>query len=171
MHKVAELDERQAKDDLQELQKKYGALIVNFNNQQAELAKALKTNADLESEVEKLRSEVGNPLSADDKVASLQKQLESAQGEIRALEQANMNLQKKFNKLQVEHVSEEEVDQLFYALEQKEAQLAKANAEKAELEEEVLTARQLTARGVNVEPKFIEVHHHNDISDDSGDDE
>ena len=70
----------------------------------------------------------------------------------------------------MEHVSEEEVDQLFYALEQKEAQLAKAMAEKAEMQEEVLTARQLTARGGNMEPKFIEVHHHNDISDDSGDD-
>ena len=67
----------------------------------------------------------------------------------------------------MEHVSEEEVDQLFYALEQKEAQLAKTMAEKNELEEEILTARQLTARGTNIEPKFIEVHHHNDISDDS----
>ena len=63
------------------------------------------------------------------------------------------------------------MDQLFYALEQKEQQLAAVTAEKKELEEEVLTARQLTARGVNMEPKFIEVHHHNDISDDSeGDD-
>ena len=34
-----------------------------------------------------------------------------------------MALQKKVNKLQVEHVSEEEVDQLFYALEVKEQQL------------------------------------------------
>ena len=58
------------------------------------------------------------------------------------------------------------MDQLFYAIEQKEAQLAKAMAEKAEMQEEVLTARQLTARGGNMEPKFIEVHHHNDISDD-----
>ena len=64
-------------------------------------------------------------------------------------------------------VSEEEVDQLFYALEQKEAQLAKTMAEKNELEEEIMTARQLTARGGNMDPKFIEVHHHNDISDDS----
>ena len=39
----------------------------------------------------------------------------------------NMQLQKeKINKLQVEHVSEEEVDQLFYALELKEQQLAQA---------------------------------------------
>lgn len=62
------------------------------------------------------------------------------------------------------------MDQLFYALEQKEAQLAKTMAEKNELEEEVLTVRQLTARGGNYEPKFVEVHHNHDISDDSDED-
>ena len=149
--------------------------------------------------------------------------------ELAALEATNMALQKKVNKLQVEHVSEEEVDQvrhtpprqsgsapiscrdclasagkperaralslvlavqpsrdcsslfvwlfrevgpacgsvclrvgladraclasrsppsqLFYALEVKEEQLEQANKEKADLEQEVLTARQLSARG------------------------
>jgi len=172
MHKVTELNETQAKDDLQELQKKYGALIVNFNNQQAELAKALKERAELEARVVDLESERGQPPpSAEEAIQRLQKQLESAQGEVNALEQNNMNLQKKVNKLQVEHVSEEEVDQLFYALEQKEKQLAKVMEEKKGMEEEILTARQLTARGGNVEPKYIEVHHHNDISDESEPDE
>ena len=186
-----------------------------------------------------------------------------------------MALQKKVNKLQVEHVSEEEVrpthepflairrgrwtsarwlgevdvggrgctdggvrssqvDQLFYSLEVKEAQLEQAQKdavraeslarasrfeirgvrdlrvhaaqaacaqehtgwqllrslarsplsrtssarqvklgkEKSDLEEEVMTARQLTARGgnlVNQEAKFVEIHHHNDMSDDDSD--
>ena len=81
MHKVTDLNETQAKDDLQELQKKYGALIVNFNNQQAELAKALKANADLEARVAELEAERGGPpLSSDETTAKLQKQLESAQG-------------------------------------------------------------------------------------------
>ena len=85
-------------------------------------------------------------------------------------EAQNMQLQKRINKLQVEHVSEEEVDQLFYALELKEQQLAQAQRDKVGLEQEVLTARQLTARGTNFEPKFIEVHHHNNLSDDDSDD-
>ncbi len=82
-----------------------------------------------------------------------------------------MQLQKKVNKLQVEHVSEEEVDQLFYALEQKEQQLEQAMQDKESLEQEVLTARQLSARGGGADPKFIEIHHHNDISDDDEDDD
>ena len=62
--------------------------------------------------------------------------------------------------------------QLFYALEQKEQQLEQAMADKANLEEEVLTARQLSARGgAPVDPKFIEIHHHNDISDDDDSDD
>lgn len=78
-----------------------------------------------------------------------------------------MNLQKKLNKLQVEHVSEEEVDQLFYALEQKEMQLEEAIKGKKELEEEAERARQNSARAMGgTEPKFIEIHHHNDMSDD-----
>ena len=60
---------------------------------------------------------------------------------------------------QVEHVSEEEVDQLFYALELKEQQLAQAKQQNEGLQQEVLTARQMSARGGNAEPKFIEIHH------------
>ena len=143
---IEQLSEAQAKAQLSELQKKYGALIVNFNNQQAELAKALKAQADLESRCAELEAERGAPpLSADEATAKLQKQLENALGvrrsrllacltrlpsplsrarrsestpggvsraldasaelrrapqEVRSLEQANMNLQKKFNKLQ-----------------------------------------------------------------------
>eukprot|EP00964_Phaeocystis_antarctica_P101204 scaffold66702_cov62-Phaeocystis_antarctica.AAC.2 len=81
-----------------------------------------------------------------------------------------MQLQKKINKLQVEHVSEEEVDQLFYALELKEQQLAQVQRDKAGLEQEVMTARQMTARGTNYEPKFIEIHHNNLSDDDSDED-
>ena len=62
--------------------------------------------------------------------------------------------------------------QLFYALEQKEQQLEQAMQEKESLEQEVLTARQLSARGGgSAEPKFIEIHHHNDISDDEDEEE
>ena len=81
-----------------------------------------------------------------------------------------MALQRKMNKLQVEHVSEEEVDQLFYALELKEQQLAQSQRDKAGLEQEVQTARQLTARGTNyAEPKYIEIHHQHNLSSDSDD--
>lgn len=93
---------------------------------------------------------------------------------LRAAENLNMALSKKVNQLQVEHVSEEEVDQLFFALEQKEKQLVDMQAEKDNLEAEVLTARQLTARGGNVVQvqQTIEVHHHHEPdSDDSDDDD
>ena len=43
--------------------------------------------------------------------------------------------------------------------------------DKESLEQEVLTARQLSARGGGGDPKFIEIHHHNDISDDDDDDD
>ena len=49
--------------------------------------------------------------------------------------------QKKINQLQVEHVSEAEVDQLFYALEVSEQKLEQAMKEKDALEEEVRAAR------------------------------
>ena len=91
--------------------------------------------------------------------------------DLRAAEAQNMQLQKRINKLQVEHVSEEEVDQLFYALELKEQQLAQAQRDKAGVEEQLLTARQLTARGTNYEPKFIEIHHNNNLSDDDSDED
>mmetsp|Transcript_12411 Transcript_12411/g.29531 ORF Transcript_12411/g.29531 Transcript_12411/m.29531 type:complete len:146 (-) Transcript_12411:264-701(-) len=80
MNKVTDLNETQAKDDLQELQKKYGALIVNFNNQQAELAKALKVNSDLESRIAELEAERESPLSSNEKLVKLERQLENAQG-------------------------------------------------------------------------------------------
>jgi hypothetical protein len=116
-----------------------------------------------------------------------------------------MALQKKVNKMQVEHVSEEEVDQLFYALEVharckrvsrwpwhprsralstvvltcslcscmpsqlKEQQLAEETQKNKHLEEEVLTARQLSARGGQVAPQVVEIHHHNDLSDEEDD--
>ena len=170
MNKPADMSEEAAKADLESLQKKYGALVVNFNNQQAELASSQKRIVDLESENERLRG-AANGNSSDAAKATEEKLAQTLQ-ELRALEATNMALQKKVNKLQVEHVSEEEVDQLFYALEQKEQQLEQAMADKANLEEEVLTARQLSARGgAPVDPKFIEIHHHNDISDDDDSDD
>ena len=239
---VAELGVDDARSQLAELQKKYGALIVNFNNQQAELTQARR-------EVDRLKSaQASGPVLAGD-AGAIQEQLQStlavsraaaphaapalfrggcpepAQGrlrawggwagsstssgpahtmmrptrapglpcaalgaplphrcspprrsrparaqDLRAEEEKNMALQKKINKLQVEHVSEEEVDQLFYALELKEQQLAQAQRDKAGLEQEVQTARQLTARGTNLaEPKYIEIHHQHNLSDDSDD--
>ena len=55
--------------------------------------------------------------------------------------------------------------QLFYALEKKEQELDIANRDKANLEQEIVSARgMLSARGT-VEPKYVEIHHHNDASD------
>ena len=71
-----ELSAEQAKQQLADMNKKYGALIVNFNNQQAELAASLKRTASLESEVEALREQVGG--SGDQQVASLQRQLQDS---------------------------------------------------------------------------------------------
>lgn len=160
---VAELGVDDARSQLAELQKKYGALIVNFNNQQAELTQARR-------EVDRLKSaQASGPVLAGD-AGAIQEQLQSTLADLRAEEEKNMALQKKINKLQVEHVSEEEVDQLFYALELKEQQLAQAQRDKAGLEQEVQTARQLTARGTNLaEPKYIEIHHQHNLSDDSDD--
>jgi len=171
MNKPAEMSEDAAKADLEQLQQKYGALVVNFNNQQAELAAAQKRIVSVESENEVLKTQKSADFSPDDNAKQLQSDLTQAQGDLRALEASNMALQKKVNKLQVEHVSEEEVDQLFYALEQKEQQLEQALVDKESLEQEVLTARQLSARGGGGDPKFIEIHHHNDISDDEDDDD
>lgn len=172
MNKPESLNEKEAKSDLEELQKKYGALIVNFNNQQAELAKSLKNSQDLEQQVARLTEQVnlGRPMTSEENQADVQNQMNKYVAEIRTLEAQNMALQKKVNQLHVEHVSEEEVDQLFYALEQKEAQLKQVEKEKGQLEAEVLTARQLTARGINSEPKYVEVHH-NALSDDDSDEE
>ena len=233
---IEQLSEVQAKAQLGELQKKYGALIVNFNNQQAELATSQKRLAAAEQREQMQRGERGA-----DGSDPVQEQLQStlavrlasgccaallhpnhpthvllrppqriarglaatrpadpiwssglarmlsypillllrpprthttcfARQELRAAEAQNMQLQKKINKLQVEHVSEEEVDQLFYALELKEQQLAQVQRDKAGLEQEVMTARQMTARGTNYEPKFIEIHHNNLSDDDSDED-
>ena len=54
MNKPADLSEEAAKADLESLQKKYGALVVNFNNQQAELAAAQNRISQLEDENENL---------------------------------------------------------------------------------------------------------------------
>jgi len=156
MSKPESLSESEAKETLATLQQKYGALIVNFNNQQAELAAAQNRVRQLE---ERLAAANAGGNAETDQTSTLL-------NELRAVEAQNMALQKKVNKLQVEHVSEEEVDQLFYALEMKDHQLAQAQREKEGLEQEMLTARQLTARGTNYEPKFIEIHHHNTLSDD-----
>lgn len=169
MQKPADLSEDQAKADLAEMQKKYGTLVVTFNNQQAELAASQKLNQQLEAELEALKASQGS-MPVEDSVKALRSQLEQTSAELKACEAQNMALQKKVNKLQVEHVSEEEVDQLFYALEVKEQQLEQAMQDKESLEQEVLTARQLSARGGGGDPKFIEIHHHNDISDDEEED-
>jgi len=169
MQKPEALSEEQAKADLAEMQKKYGTLVVTFNNQQAELAAAQKLTQQLEAELEALKASQGS-MPVEDSVQALRTQLEQTSAELKACEAQNMALQKKVNKLQVEHVSDEEVDQLFYALEVKEQQLEQAMQDKESLEQEVLTARQLSARGGGGDPKFIEIHHHNDISDDEDDD-
>lgn len=80
MNRVTDLNEEQAKNDLHDLQKMYGALIVNFNNQQAELAKALKENAELQTRIAELEEERSQPLSHDTAIIKLQRQLETANG-------------------------------------------------------------------------------------------
>ena len=56
---IEQLSEAQAKAQLSELQKKYGALIVNFNNQQAELATSQKRLAAAEQREQMQRGERG----------------------------------------------------------------------------------------------------------------
>jgi len=162
----AELSEADAKRELDSLQQKYGVLVVNFNNQQAELKDCQSQLARAESELEMRRAKESG--SADE--GSTDSLVEKLKAELKSMESANMTLQKKVNKLQVEHVSEEEVDQLFFALEQKEQQLEITRAEKEQLEGEVLTARQMSARGGGV-PTVVEIHHHNNLSDDDDDDD
>jgi len=171
MEGIDALTPDQAKSELRSLSQKYGALIVNYNNQQTELQGAQKRNVHLENEVKRLTSQLAPALDTpSNEVDMLRKQLQESLQELRSVEELNMTLQKKVNKLQVEHVSEEEVDQLFYALEMKDHELARAVREKEGLEQEILTARQLTARGGNFEPKFIEIHHHSTLSDDDDSD-
>lgn len=163
------LSEDQAKSKLEELQKKYGILVVNFNNQQAELANCQKACAKLEEQNAELQARLSqDPSNRSSSETQLREDLTKAQDELRQSETHVMALQKKLNKMQVEHVSEEEVDQLFYALEQKEKQLEELTQEKEGLEAEVLTARQLSARGGGA-PQIVEIHHHNDLSDDDDD--
>jgi hypothetical protein len=52
-----------------------------------------------------------------------------------------------------------------FRAQQKEKQLEELTQEKEGLEAEVLTARQLSARGGGA-PQIVEIHHHNDLSDD-----
>lgn len=77
MHKITDLDEQGAKKDLEELQKKYGALVVTFNNQQAELAAAQRSLDKLEDENAMLKSQAasGGALSSDDVTKQLREQL------------------------------------------------------------------------------------------------
>eukprot|EP00965_Chrysotila_dentata_P233928 6199874-Pleurochrysis_carterae.AAC.1 len=82
-----------------------------------------------------------------------------------------MSLQRRVAALEAEAVSEEEVDRLFYALELKEAALAEAQRAREGLEAEVQTARQLTARGGALEQKYVEVHHHANLSASDSDEE
>ena len=76
LSKPDELTEAQAKQELTNLQKKYGALIVNFNNQQAELAASQKRVRALDADMSSLSKQVGGP--ADAQAASLHEQLQNS---------------------------------------------------------------------------------------------
>ncbi len=76
MNKPADLSEEAAKADLESLQKKYGALVVNFNNQQAELAAAQKEVGTLAQENERLKQQSKGAFSADETTRNLQSQLD-----------------------------------------------------------------------------------------------
>ena len=75
MQKPADLSEEQAKADLAEMQKKYGTLVVTFNNQQAELAASQKLNQQLEAGLEALKASQGS-MPVEDSVKALRSQLE-----------------------------------------------------------------------------------------------
>ena len=75
MQKPEALSEEQAKADLAEMQKKYGTLVVTFNNQQAELAAAQKLTQQLEAELEALKASQGS-MPVEDSVQALRTQLE-----------------------------------------------------------------------------------------------
>ena len=91
MHKITDLDEQGAKKDLEELQKKYGALVVTFNNQQAELAAAQRSLEKLEDENAMLKSQAaaGGALSSDEMTKQLQDQLEK-QASVRGPQSAEL---------------------------------------------------------------------------------
>ena len=80
MNKSADLTEEAAKADLDALQKKYGTLVVAFNNQQAELAKCMEEKEKLEQQVESLKTSVesGVPLSGDELTQNLKEELEKS---------------------------------------------------------------------------------------------
>lgn len=78
MQKAEGLSEDQAKADLTELQKKYGTLVVTFNNQQAELAASQKANQQLEAEIAGLKASQ-NSVPVEESVAKLREQLDTTQ--------------------------------------------------------------------------------------------
>ena len=71
-----ELSEADAKSQLAELQKKYGALVVSFNNQQSELAISQKYSMQLEEEVSRLKAETEG--KSDQALSSTKSELENA---------------------------------------------------------------------------------------------
>ena len=77
MQKLVDVDglsEEDAKTQLAALQKSYGALIVNFNNQKTELGSSLQTIERLERELEKaeaVSSGGGVPEDKDSRIAKL----------------------------------------------------------------------------------------------------
>lgn len=75
MQKPEALSEDQAKADLTELQKKYGTLVVTFNNQQTELAASQKLVMQLEAELTALKASQ-NSMPVEDSVQALRTQLE-----------------------------------------------------------------------------------------------
>ena len=60
---------------LSKLQKKYGTLVVTFNNQQAELASSQKLITQLNAEIETMKASQ-NSMPVDDSVAALRAKLE-----------------------------------------------------------------------------------------------
>ena len=58
---VDAMSEADAKKELLSMQQKYGALLVNFNNQQVELAAAKKSVDTLKAEVKSLKSQMKSP--------------------------------------------------------------------------------------------------------------
>ena len=84
MNKPSDLSEAAAKADLEALQKKYGALVVSFNNQQAELAALQRHNATLEQEKLALQERTKENFSESDQVKQLEDQVHTITGVLSA---------------------------------------------------------------------------------------
>lgn len=165
---TADVDSLSAEDarvQLQELQKAHAAMVILYENLKTENINIKRESEDLQKQMSEIK---GSGSSDEIKMAEHWKTLyENTLKHLSSEESKNLSLNKKINALQIEVVNEAEVDQIFAELEKYEVEVDSLKKTNAALENEVLTARQMSARGnATSEPKFIEIHHHASLSDD-----